>query len=322
MCLIVKALAMPLKIEFCKALLGRIPENHPQIPLILKDIGKKQAGYIGEKKLDFFLSALPEKEHFIFHDLRLPNRNSFFQIDTLLLTSTFSLVIETKYMTGELDFDEKNNQLIQRTEDREKGYDDPLLQAQFQVRRLKEFLKQYKLFPNMPFEYLVMMSNANAVLKTENGSEARKRVCRSSRVVLKVEDLSRKYRVEVLDQLTIKKISKLLLKKHTEPSFDCEELYRIPRSKLSTGVHCPKCRYLGMIYHQGSWRCPKCACKSRDVHLVALRHYFLLCGPTVTNQQFREFLGINSSNTASKLLKKLNLPHTEANKNRIYHLKY
>jgi hypothetical protein len=321
MYLIVKERTKPIKVDFCEAILCRIPANHPQIPLILSDLGKREAGYIGEKKLDFFLSHLPEKEYFLFHDLRLPNGNSFFQIDTLLLTHTFALVIETKYMTGELEFDEKNNQLIQRTEEKQKGYDDPLLQAQFQVRRLREFFKQHKL-PSLPIEYLIMMSHANAVLKTEHGSEARKRVCRSSRVVFKVEEFSHKYRLPALDQQMIKKISKLLLKKHTEDSFDIEELYRIPRSGLLKGVHCPECRYLGLVYYQGSWRCPKCKGKSRDAHLKALRDYYLLFGPSITNQQFREFLHIDCSNTASKLLKKLNLPHSGANKNRIYQLKF
>ena len=317
----VKARAKPLKVEFCEALLIRINRNHPKIPQILSDKGKKEAGYIGEKKLDFFLSNLPEKEYFLFHDLRLPNGKSYFQIDTLLLTYTFGLIIEAKYMTGELEFDEKNNQLIQRNDDIEKCYDDPLLQAKFQVRQLKAFLKQHK-FPNIPFEFLVMMSHSNALLITEQGSEARLRVCRSSKVLLRIEEFSRKYKVKVLDQDKIRKISRLLIKKHTEPTFNCEELYRISRSELQTGVHCPKCRYLGVIYHQGSWRCPKCGCKSRDAHLAALRHYYLLFGPTITNQQFREFLGIESSNIASKLLKKLNLPHSDANKNRIYYLKH
>jgi hypothetical protein len=319
MCLIVKERKKPIKVDFCEAILCRIPANHPQIPLILSDLGKREAGYIGEKKLDFFLSHLPEKEYFLIHDLRLPNCNSHFQIDTLLLTFTYGLVIETKYMTGELEFDEKNNQLIQRTEEKQKGYDDPLLQAQFQVRRLRELFKQHKL-PDIPIEYLIMMSHANAVLKTESGSEARKRVCRSSRVVFKVEEFSHKYRLQVLDQQMIRKVNKLLLRKHTEENYDIEKLYQISRSNILTGVHCPECRYLGLIYHQGSWRCPKCGGKSRDAHLKALRDYQLLFGPSITNQQFREFLQIDSINVASKMLKKLKLPHTGINKHRVYQL--
>lgn len=319
--MIIKERKKPRKLEFLEASIRRLPADHPKIPLILDDIGKREAGYKGEQKLDFYLSYLPEKEYFIFHDLRLPNGKSFFQIDSLVLSYTFGLAIEAKNMAGELTFDEKNNQIVQKNELRQNGYDDPLLQAKLQVRQLKDLLLQHK-FPNIPIEYLVMMSNSNAVLITGRGSEAESRVCRSSQVVLKTEEFNRKHKKVHFENDTLRKLSRLLLKKHTEPSFDIEKLYRIQRSDLLTGVFCPSCCYLGMVYYQGSWHCPKCGMKSRDAYMPALKDYYLLYGPTITNQQLREFLQLDSVNVASKQLKKWNLPHTGINKHRVYHLSF
>lgn len=321
MLLIVKERTKPMKSFFNEAILGRIPANHPQIPEIEIDNGRSEAGYIGEKKLDYFLDQLPEKDYYIFQGLRLPNGKSYFQIDALIFTLSYGLIIEAKNLKGELDFNKGHDQLIQKNYDKQKSHDDPCLQAQFQVRQLKELLRKHQ-FPTIPLEYLVLMSNPNSVILSAENSEARKRVCRGRRVVFKIEEFTSMYKEEQLDRDLIRKLSRFLIKKHTEPSYDIEKLYNIPRSELLTGVHCPQCRYLSMNYHQGSWLCPSCGVKSRDAHLQALKDYFLLFGPSITNQQFREFLHLSSGDIANKMLRKLKLPSTGLNKHRIYQLSW
>ena len=53
------------------------------------------SGWIGEKRIDYPLSKLDFKK-VICHSLRLPYYETYFQIDTLLLTSRFFLIIEIK----------------------------------------------------------------------------------------------------------------------------------------------------------------------------------------------------------------------------------
>lgn len=315
----VKDRTIPMKNYFNKAILGRIPPNHPKIPVIEDDIRTQEAGHKGEQTLDYYLKFLPEKDYYIFNGLRLPNGDSYFQIDSLILTSPMLLNIEAKNMNGELEFDEQNGQLIQKNENKQKGYENPLLQAKFQVRQLKEFLRKHH-YPEIPIEYLVMMSNSNAILKTAQNSEARERVCRGRGVVYRVEEISKRYQEEILDRNQLRKLCRFLLKMHTEPSYDIEKIYRIPRSELLTGVHCPSCKYLGMTYSRGSWLCPKCGCKSRDAHLKALKDYYLLFGPSITNQQFREFLHLPSMKIASRMLTSMKLPHSGSKKQRVYQL--
>ncbi|MFB4163278.1 nuclease-related domain-containing protein [Alteribacillus sp. JSM 102045] len=57
---------------------------------------KSAAGYRGEKSLDYYLSFLPENECLIFNDLRLPHKNYFFQIDILVLSTRFHLIVVHK----------------------------------------------------------------------------------------------------------------------------------------------------------------------------------------------------------------------------------
>ena len=311
----------PQRMLFNEAVLGRLRANHPHIPIIEQDNGKSESGYYGEKKLDSMLvQYLPDKEYTFLNDLWLPSGNSHFQIDSFVITPSCLIDIETKNMKGEITLKRDHNQMIQTYDDTKNGYEDPLLQAQFQVRQLKAFLGKHHV-PPLPVEYLVMMSHPNAILKTENYPEAKFRLCRGRQVIYRIEDLTKKYQVP-LDRDLMRKLCRLFIKKNSHPSLDIEKIYKIPRSEILTGVHCPCCRHLGMTYLRGSWHCPRCGCKSVDAHLAALRHYYLLYGPTITNQEFRRFLHIPTMEIASKMLIRMNLPHSGSRKHRVYQLSF
>ncbi|WP_180968208.1 nuclease-related domain-containing protein [Cytobacillus massiliigabonensis] len=116
--MIVKERTIPIKIQKIEALLRRIPKSHWKRAEMEADLAKRWAGFRGEQTLDFPLSKLLEKDFMIFHGLRLSNGKHFFQIDTLLLTTYFALVLEVKNYTGTLYFDPLLNQLIQTTPNR------------------------------------------------------------------------------------------------------------------------------------------------------------------------------------------------------------
>lgn len=316
--MIVKYRTKPRKLEFNEALLGRLRSNHPSIPVIEEDIRKNEAGYIGEQRLDYFLNYLPDKDYNIIQGLRLYNGKSHYQIDTLIITPSYLLIIEAKNMKGDLTFEK--DQLIQEIDNNKIAYDDPLLQAQFQLRQLRDLLKKHQ-FPSLPLEYLVMMSNTKAILKIADNQEARYRVCRGRRVVLRVEEFTKKYRDEKLTSHQVRKLIRLLLKNDIEPSYDVETCYKISRGDYLTGVHCPSCNFLPTAYQRGGWLCPKCGGKSNDAHFKALKDYYLIYGPTITNQQFREFLRLPSMNIASKILTSLNFPYSGSKKHRVYQIK-
>ncbi|WP_353957948.1 nuclease-related domain-containing protein [Peribacillus sp. ACCC06369] len=74
----------------------RLPPGHAKQPAIIADIKKIKAGYNGEYRVFQSLIALPEKEYLLFHDLRLIGSPFPFQIDILILTSSFLLILEVK----------------------------------------------------------------------------------------------------------------------------------------------------------------------------------------------------------------------------------
>lgn len=100
--LIVKEVAIPYKVFVLEALIERLESSHPKMPTIQWDLNKTLRGHRGEKEVSYYLDFLPEKEYFIFNGLRLPSGKYFFQMDFLLLTTRFALILECKNFFGNL----------------------------------------------------------------------------------------------------------------------------------------------------------------------------------------------------------------------------
>ena len=203
--LIISERKYPLRILFNNAAISRLLPHHPKIPIILEDNRRKESGHIGEQRLDRLLTTkLPSKDYHIFQGLHIPNKDgTYFQIDNLLYTATHIIPTEVKYMSGELTFDRASGQMIQRLNDKVIGYEDPLMQAEFQVRQLRALLFKHG-FPAIPIEPLVMMSNPNCIVKIENDPEAQYRVCRGRQILYRIEDFSYKYKKEILSPPMLK----------------------------------------------------------------------------------------------------------------------
>ncbi|HEU5141363.1 MAG TPA: nuclease-related domain-containing protein, partial [Bacillales bacterium] len=145
--MIKKERKIPLTIRKRTALLRRLPPSHPKRPQIEKQLAKYNAGYRGERSIEYYLSFLPEKQYHIFHDLRLTSGDHFFQLDTLLVSPSFILILEVKNISGTLHFDNTFHQLIRTIEDRKEGFNDPLLQVEHQKTQLANWLSQHKFPP-------------------------------------------------------------------------------------------------------------------------------------------------------------------------------
>ena len=137
--MILKERKIPLLILKTEALLRRLPAHHPKIPIINEELNKRLAGYKGEASLDFPLDFLDSKEYIILHDLRLPDSDRFFQIDTLILTKKFALILEVKNITGILHFDTVYNQLIRIKNGKEQVFPCPLIQVNRQASQLRRW---------------------------------------------------------------------------------------------------------------------------------------------------------------------------------------
>ncbi|MCG1022777.1 nuclease-related domain-containing protein [Sutcliffiella horikoshii] len=323
--IVLKEREYSMKIQVLQALIRRLRPNHPSLPIIKKDLGMAMAGYRGEESIDYYLGILPEMEHdiIVFHDLRLPYNNKYFQLDTLLISPTFYLILEVKNMIGILQFDPAFQQLIQiiNEDGNEKRipHRDPIQQVNIQLSQFKSWLKIAKL-PYLPCECLVIMANANSELRAlSHPNIVQKFVTRNTAISDRIVAYITEYGIGEWDTKEFKKIKNKILK-NNEPSLftDLLNKYAIKRSDILNGVFCKSCDTLSMKRRRGCWVCVECNFKCSEAHLEALKDYKLLICSTITNKSLREFLGIKCESTALRLLTSANLAYFGSTRNRRY----
>lgn len=318
--MIVKPFSIPIEVTLIEASLSRLGLDHPMRPALESELGRRRAGYRGEQSVHSILAILPKNEYFIFHDLRLPSNPHFFQMDLLILSTSFFLILEVKNMAGELFFDDTFKQIIRTLNDQNDAFDDPILQVRQQRIKLLEWLSMKKI-PLIPIETLVVSANSKAVLRAEN-KDLSKIIVRKNSLILKIEEIKEKHRQEITTKKELKKVINSLLKAHTPHLPKILEYYNILPNDLATGVQCPNCAALPMTRKCGKWLCSRCSYSARDAHLMALRDYALLIKPTITNRELRKFLHVESDSVALKMLRAGHFPHTGSTKNRVYHLEW
>ncbi|WP_066067842.1 nuclease-related domain-containing protein [Neobacillus soli] len=301
--MLIKERTKPLIMLILEALLRRLPLNHQKYQQILEALGRWEAGYRGEQSLDYYYRDLPNQKYMILHDLNLPDGDYNCQIDTLLLTPEFALVIDVKNMAGKLTFDTDNEQFIQINNGKEKGYPDPIAQAERHQKYIRKLLAAHH-FPPVPVDYLVVISNGytSYVVTGKNTHIVKPRVCKADAFLNKIKLFEKLYLNSLLTAKDLRKFSRLLVKMNTIPTKHVLQKYGIQRLDLPTGVQCLTCEYLPLIRQKQQWFCPSCQTFSKDAHLQALNDYFLLFNSTITNRQFREFAHLKSRDTAKRLL--------------------
>ncbi|RZT21503.1 nuclease-related domain-containing protein [Fictibacillus sp. BK138] len=320
--MIMKKRKTPVVVLILEMLLTRLHPQYPRRPDLEDELAKYLSGHKGEQSLDFYLDELPQKEYFIFHNLRILQNPNYFQIDILILTQNYFLIIEVKNFSGILYFDQDLYQLIRKINGVEETFADPISQVKRQHYRLRDWLKDHK-FTNIPIESLVVISNPQTQIKVPPGrTDVYQWVTHKTHLPERIRFYERKYKNECISIKELRKLTKLLLKSHTSPIPNLLQKYQISSEDIIKGVVCPKCGAIPMVRSKRKWLCITCKTHSRTAHIQALRDYSLLISPTITNSQCRDFLKLESRTTAKKLLLDLNFPTSGQLRHRKYHLDF
>ncbi len=316
-------MSIPIYVERYEAMVRRLPESHTKWPLLNNQLANYRSGITGESTLDFPMKFLAKDQYTIVKNVRIPDgHGSFFQMDRLLITRRFMLILEVKNYAKELFLDYPVRQLIQTSPSGNRGFDCPILQVNRQAQHLKAWLKKHR-FPDIPIETLVVFSQPSAIIRIAPGhKEAFQKVIKPPALLSKIQSIESRYHQEPLAPKGPKKISKLLIKENTPLDADLMKNQRIDPAHIIRGVHCPGCFRIPMRRDKASWHCKHCGYADKNAHLPTLADYYLLFGKSITNRDFREMLLIESRSVALKLIKKLELSSTGDNKGRIYELSY
>ncbi|RBP91376.1 hypothetical protein DFO70_108160 [Cytobacillus firmus] len=225
--------------------------------------------------------------------------------------------VQTSFLSSKLRispalFDPAFNQLIQSKQENERGFLDPLIQAKRQQKELAKWLADRKI--HTP-------SNLSTFIKTSSYHKlALEKVLHAGHLIERIDKLKEKYPVGKLTDRGIRKLSRAITKKHIPANYNFLKYYEIDIKEIITGIQCPACSRFSMKRVRGTWKCRSCHTADKEAHIRTLHDYLLLISSSITNQQFREFTHLSSSNIAKKLLTALKLPYTGEKKSRIYQL--
>ena len=193
-------------------------------------------------------------------------------------------------------FDPIFNQLIHISETKEEGFPNPLTQVERLRSQLRALLVKMSI-PEVPIETLIVVTNRRAVLKaTEEVPFISSKVIRNECLPTKVKQMDKRYGDERLTKKEVRKIGRILVKRHEPHNRDVLKRFLISPEELIKEL----C-VLRMLRLPGRWYCETCGIYSRDAHLRALQDYALLVFREITNQEERRFLRMDSGDAATRL---------------------
>lgn len=319
--MVVKERKKPIIIQQLEALLRRLPKDHSKRALVEGELAKHLAGFRGEESIEFYLSNLPFENSLLLHDIRLfVDDENYIQMDSLILTPNFFMILEVKNISGKLIFDPTFHQLIRHKDGKEEVFPDPLLQINRQKRLFLNWLNQ-KRYPQIPIEPFIVISNPSTIISsTIPNHEITHRVHHAAFLPEKMETMKKRYKNEVLSIKELKKLSKLIMRKDNPLVKDVLSSFQLTKADILTGVQCPKCLFLPMDRRYGTWACQSCGECSKVAHLQGIHDYFLLFNRPLTNEQCRKFLQIPSRHLSRQMLLSAKLVQSGSYKNRTYML--
>lgn len=285
--------------------------------MIEQDFRNRKAGFGGEENFDrHLLEFKPHYPHAILNGLSLKQEGIHFQIDSLLITPAFILIIEVKNIGGKLIFKSNPETLIRENSTGElKVMKSPLAE----VKRKKIFLERWlkEKGYTVPIKGVVTLAYFNdLVLDYQPDFD----------ILFTYQTPNYLYSLsvekKVLNAVEIRNLAVKLKQAHQSyDPFPITEKMDISRSFILAGVICPACETRGMLWIKRKWHCQKCGHRGADCHMETLDDWGKLISNKITNREFREFTGITDRNVALRLLTKSNLEMIGNRKTAFYLLK-
>lgn len=289
----------------------RISPSHEKIDKIMEELSLQEAGEFGEKYILNILSEhhLPEQPY-IFHNVNLYCITRM-QIDCLLISPSWCLVIEIKNLIGELTFLSDPLQLICEKDGQRIAYRSPEAQLNQYIFGLREFFNRHQI--QMPIFGVILLPFTNAIIIKPPSKYP---LVIGKGIINHIWNLPRKSVVnpqkvvEVLMESMIDEWNYFPLTKH----------FRVHPADLKNGVECPNCGHIPMKRLQRTWACEACGHHDMNAHVQALKDYYMLIDKTISPKEAIEFLQLRNRYEAKRILKANSIRSFGATSSRKYEL--
>lgn len=315
--LVIKKRTKPHLLLSYEALFRRLKDRYRNNSTINKEYANEIAGYRGEQTVDYKISLYPQRDFHIFQGLRLKINNNYFQIDNLILTNKFILIIEVKNIKGELEYNSNSDQLTRTYGNVKDGFISPILQANMQETQLRYWLQQKLSVYGVPIESIAVVSDPSTIINnTQNDPLFYDKMIHVESLVPKIKMYQQKYDKVFLKKATLNSISDALVHYDTPLQTNLILKFNLSEGHFIKGNQCQYCGDYPMNRLLRKWECPNCLFSDLLPHQRVILDYFLLHKSTITNRECRDHLQLNSTKTSYAILKSMDLVQTGENKAR------
>jgi len=276
---------------------------------------RTEAGYAGESKVDRYLESIdfPERVH-IFTDLQLSINPKFdIQIDTLILTPSYALILEIKNIAGTLNYISNPPHFECTYEDKKSiVIDCPIMQINNNRNGLDTWLERNG-FPIRSTGRIVMANNKTSVKNAPTDMP-----------IMYAKHLPLYFRtkengkVHLTDHQFSALAEKLGRSQQQYNPYPLSERYRIDKSHIQKGIICSLCSSKVDRVNHMVWVCTACQLKSIQPFTEGLKDWFMIMKSTISNEECRDFFQLKDKYAANYVLKSLPLKRVGKSRASIY----
>lgn len=306
------------EVKALEALISRLPAQHSYQKFLEVELHRVSAGKRGEEKLLRKLAEFTWKEtHLILPDVSLSRDNMKIQMDSLLLTNSYAIIIESKNIHGKIHFELLTGEFYRYDNDGKKMImEDPAIQLKRNMRFFNDWLNSKNL--DLVVKGLVVFTSKEC----EFISKPQKiPVCKTYQLhdylYSMLEAPSRQ------SSVNLKKLKKLIESQQTPyKRIPLCDYYRIDPSILIKGIRCGGCGSFGSgTLKRVYWYCNNCG--KADAYAInnTVKEYFSLVSHTISNSELRKFSLLESRHAASRILMKYDMEKSGEQKVRKYRVR-
>ena len=301
--MIYKTREMPKKILGLTAFNNRLQPGHELKGRIRKELKNLKAGYGGEQNFDkHLLEYSPSYPHAILHDICLKQDGVYLQMDSLLITPDAIFIFEVKNISGKLIFMKNPDRFVRELPN---GKRQAMQSPVTQVRRKKFFLQKWLIEKgvHIPIKCVVVFAYINELQLVDFPDVY---ITFAYQVPTYMYSLPLEEGPFNAEKIT--SLARQISNNHQEyDPFPMIKKWNVSRADIQPGVQCLSCNFFGMQWHRKKWICQSCGERGADSHIAAIKDWFYLIDPQMTNHQFRKFALIEDRHTAKRLLEKSDL---------------
>jgi len=296
-------------------LLARLNPESPKYKEIADQLYRIKAGYSGEVKVDNYLKSIDfvESTH-IFADVQLAITPKFdIQIDTLILTPAYALILEIKNIAGTLTYISNPPHFECTYEDKKTiVIDCPIMQVNNNRTGLDMWLQRNG-FSIRSTGMIVMANNKTSVKNAP--SEMPIKYAKHIPLHFRTKE---KEKAILTDNQFRSLIEKLRQDQQIYNPYPLCERYRIDNKHINKGIICDTCNNKLTRVNHMTWTCPICRIDSKQPFEEALKDWFMIMKNTISNEECREFFLLKDKYAANYALKSLPLKRVGKSRASVY----